>query len=72
MDVWASAVWHMGLAALWPVESSWIRDQTCVPCIGHVDSQPLDHQRTFFFFLFLFFDRPLALFSSEGVYIPFF
>ena len=27
-------LWHMGLAALWHVESSQIRDQTCVPCVG--------------------------------------
>ena len=27
-------LWHMGLVALWHVESSWTRDQTCVPCIG--------------------------------------
>ena len=27
-------LWCMGLAAPWYVESSWIRDQTCVPCIG--------------------------------------
>ena len=27
-------LWHVGLAALWSVESSQIRDRTCVPCIG--------------------------------------
>ena len=27
-------LWRMGLVALWHVEPSWTRDQTCVPCIG--------------------------------------
>ena len=30
----SKAVACTGLAAPWYVESSWIRDQTCVPCIG--------------------------------------
>ena len=25
---------HAGLVVLWHVESSWTKDQTCVPCIG--------------------------------------
>ena len=27
-------MWHLGLAALWHVGSSWTRAQTCVPCTG--------------------------------------
>ena len=27
-------LWHTSFVALWHVESSWTRDQTCVPCIG--------------------------------------
>ena len=30
----SSVVWHTDSAAPWPVGSSRIRDQTCVPCIG--------------------------------------
>ena len=30
----AQQLWHRGLIALWRVESSWIRDPICVPCIG--------------------------------------
>ena len=29
-----SVMWHKGLVSLWYVGSSWIRDQTCVFCIG--------------------------------------
>ena len=32
-------LWHVG-------SSSLTRDQTCTPCIGSVESQPLDHQRS--------------------------
>ena len=32
--VWAQYLWHTGLVALQHVESSWARDQICVPCIG--------------------------------------
>ena len=32
--VWAQYLWHAGLVALHYVESSWTRDQTCVPCVG--------------------------------------
>ena len=32
---------HSGLGAPWYVKSSWIRDQTCVPCIGR---QILNHR----------------------------
>ena len=32
-DSWAQQLWSTGLAALWHVESSRTRDQTCVPCI---------------------------------------
>ena len=31
---WAQQLWHMSLVALWHVESSWTRDQTCIPCTG--------------------------------------
>ena len=31
---WAQELWHAGLVALWHVGSSWIRDRTCVSCIG--------------------------------------
>ena len=27
-------LWHTGLVALWQIESSWTRDQSCVSCIG--------------------------------------
>ena len=27
-------LWHTGLVALWHVESSWIRGQACILCIG--------------------------------------
>ena len=27
-------LWCSGLVTLWLLESSWIRDRTCVPCIG--------------------------------------
>ena len=27
-------LWHVGSVALWHVESSHTKDQTCVPCIG--------------------------------------
>ena len=30
----AQQLWGMGLVAPWHVESSWIRDRTCVSCIG--------------------------------------
>ena len=30
----AQRLCHRGLTALWHVESSWIRDPICVPCIG--------------------------------------
>ena len=39
----ACALWHMGLVALWHVESSWNRNQSCVPCSGR---QPLSHWTT--------------------------
>ena len=31
---WAQQFWPIGFIPIWHVESSWIRDQTCVPCIG--------------------------------------
>ena len=37
------ALGHVGLVALWNVESSWTRDGTCVPCIGR---QILNHWTT--------------------------
>ena len=33
-STWAQQLWCQGLVALQHVESSWTRDQTCVPCIG--------------------------------------
>ena len=30
----AQQLWHIGFVAMWHVESSWTRDQTCVPCIA--------------------------------------
>ena len=30
----AQLLWGTGLGGLWQVGSSWIRDQTCVSCIG--------------------------------------
>ena len=30
---WAQQLWHTGLVALQPVESSWMREQTCILCI---------------------------------------
>ena len=42
LDAWAQ-LWHMGLAALWHVESSQTRDRTGVPCIGRWILNPLDH-----------------------------
>jgi len=32
--MWAQSLWLTGLVALWHVESSWARDQICVPGMG--------------------------------------
>jgi len=34
MGTWTQQLWHMGLAALWHVESFWTRDQIRVPGVG--------------------------------------
>ena len=36
-------LWRVGFVAPWPVGSSWIRDPTCIFCIGR---QILDHRAT--------------------------
>ena len=42
--VWASQLWHAD-SQLWHVGSSSLtRDRTWAPCIGSVESYPLDHQ----------------------------
>ena len=33
-SMWAQYLWHTGLVVRRHVESSWTRDQTCVPCVG--------------------------------------
>ena len=35
-------LWCMSFSCPWRVESSWTRDQTCVPCIGRWTLNPLD------------------------------
>ena len=35
-----SVVVAFGVVALWCAESSWTRDQTCVPCIGRQTPKP--------------------------------
>ena len=42
-EVGAQSLWHMGLVAPWPVESSWTRKQTPVP---HIGRQILNHWTT--------------------------
>ena len=44
-------LWYMDLAALQHVESSWARDQTCVPWTGgQEDSYPLYHREALHYF----------------------
>ena len=37
-------MWHPGLVVPQHVKSSWMMDQTCVPCIGRRSLSPLDNQ----------------------------
>ena len=50
-----SKLWRVGLVAPQHVASSQIRGQTCVSCIGKVDSLPLSHQGSPSCFVFFFF-----------------
>ena len=53
---------------MWPV-GTWFPDRgkTCAPCIGNMESQPLNHQGSpfIFFSFFFFFWYLLSLFSPE-------
>ena len=42
--VWSQQLWRSGVVALWHVESSRTKDQTCVPCIGRQIFYSLDCQ----------------------------